>query len=472
MNRLIESAEKVRMWIQTIRDNSHKISLLLTFGCFLFLLLGAFDEVARAQSGDVTIPNGENWEEFQNKVEGMSGDPDANMQTLNNADVGSSLLNWDAEFFGTDSFGAEAIERGEKLGLSEFTRKGAIAVVDQNVHIMAANPPGVNIPGHLANEWLPGRGTDSVSVYAQTDGYDFLTTTLGMEPLWAMFRNLAYSGFVIIIMVAGFMIMFRSKINGQVAVNIINTIPGIVVGLIMVTFSLAIVGLIIDFSRLLTWIISDFMSHLPGGFTTQSLGGPLEMAKDAFMALGGPGLLVGGVISLVLLFTPGAIVGILGLLLVLIVGAIALYAAVRVYITLITAYIRIIMDLLLGPIYILLGSLPGKSMMIVDWLKRIVSAALVFPVVFFIINMARYIGQSNINTGLGGPMQFMTGGDASQPLFQIRGIFVIALYFFAAGAPSIINDILAVTESKGTQTALESTKKAVGKIPLVGGFFG
>jgi hypothetical protein len=480
MERLNAFIEKVGKAREFLERNSHRFSLVVTVGICCFMVLSAYDGMVQAQESPyVDVPGSYN--SASTTVYSVTNDPNNNLQQLDANSKVSGAVNAAVALYGIEegAFGEAARERALAKGLDGMQMKGLLGTVDENVIAMVTNPPQVNIPAHLANQWVPGYGSGSAStVYAQEDGYDFLVSTVGLDHLWSMFRNMAYAGFVIVIMVAGFMIMFRSKIDGQVTVNIVNALPGVIVGLILVTFSLAIVGFIIDIARLFTAIISNFMSGLPGTFEPNGISGPVEMAADAFgSAMHGHGVPValgGGLLSLAMFITPAtAIIGILGLLLIIIIGALALYAVVRVYITLVMSYVKIFIEVLLGPIYILLGSLPGKSSMIVNWLKRVLSAALVFPIVFFIINLGSYIGESDINTGLGSSMQFLGGAEeVGTPIFTFRGVFVIGLYFFAAGAPAIVDEMLAVVPSKGTQSAMEGTKKAIGKVPIIGGFFG
>ncbi|MBU1500139.1 hypothetical protein KKE48_04710 [Patescibacteria group bacterium] len=78
---------------------------------------------------------------------------------------------------------------------------------------------------------------------ASGGGWDWLNPTL---PIWTISRNVSYLFFVVIFVAVGFMIMFRSKLNPQTVINIQLALPRIVVGLIMVTFSYAISGLLVD----------------------------------------------------------------------------------------------------------------------------------------------------------------------------------------------------------------------------------
>src|SRR5581483_6429401 len=65
-------------------------------------------------------------------------------------------------------------------------------------------------------------------------------------PIWTYVRNLAYLCFVILFIFIGFMIMFRIKIKAQTVATIQNTIPRIIIAIILITFSYAIAGFLID----------------------------------------------------------------------------------------------------------------------------------------------------------------------------------------------------------------------------------
>lgn len=66
------------------------------------------------------------------------------------------------------------------------------------------------------------------------------------QKIWVVFRDLVFMIMVLIIVVIGFMIMFRSKINPQTVISIENALPKIVLTLIYITFSYAIAGFLID----------------------------------------------------------------------------------------------------------------------------------------------------------------------------------------------------------------------------------
>lgn len=81
------------------------------------------------------------------------------------------------------------------------------------------------------------------SAYAQGIGFSGLSVLL---PIWKAFRNVAYALLALILIAIGFMVMFRKKIDPKTVVTVQNALPRVVVALLLVTFSYAIVGIMID----------------------------------------------------------------------------------------------------------------------------------------------------------------------------------------------------------------------------------
>lgn len=90
----------------------------------------------------------------------------------------------------------------------------------------------------------------------ELSGYDYLQV-LGINRWWSVARDISYVVFIVIFIVVGFMIMFRKKINSDIVVGIGNALPNIVLGLILVTFSFAISGIIMDVGRTAMGITSN-----------------------------------------------------------------------------------------------------------------------------------------------------------------------------------------------------------------------
>ncbi|PIV01585.1 hypothetical protein COS54_00805, partial [Candidatus Shapirobacteria bacterium CG03_land_8_20_14_0_80_39_12] len=79
--------------------------------------------------------------------------------------------------------------------------------------------------------------------YAQGVGFSGLSNLL---PLWKAFRDVSYFFFVIIFIVIGLAIMFRVKLDPKTVITVQNALPKMVIALILITFSYAIAGLMID----------------------------------------------------------------------------------------------------------------------------------------------------------------------------------------------------------------------------------
>lgn len=84
--------------------------------------------------------------------------------------------------------------------------------------------------------------------------------------LWKVFRDIAYLVLVLVLMAIGFMIMFRMKLNPQTVISVENALPKIVISLILITFSFAIAGFIIDLMYVFIVIIISLLSS--GGSST------------------------------------------------------------------------------------------------------------------------------------------------------------------------------------------------------------
>ncbi|HUD44497.1 MAG TPA: hypothetical protein VMR41_03075 [Patescibacteria group bacterium] len=90
-------------------------------------------------------------------------------------------------------------------------------------------------------------------------GYCKLTPLLGM---WTTFRNIAYLAFVLIFIVIGFAIMLRVKINAQTVMSIQYAIPRIIIGLLLITFSYAIAGFLIDLMYVIMAVIINLAASI------------------------------------------------------------------------------------------------------------------------------------------------------------------------------------------------------------------
>jgi hypothetical protein len=93
------------------------------------------------------------------------------------------------------------------------------------------------------------------TAHAQQSGFGFntLSPVLG---LWGAARNAAYALMTFAVIILAFMIMFRTRISPQASVTVQVAIPRIIIGLLLITFSYAIAGFVIDLSYVVLGIIA------------------------------------------------------------------------------------------------------------------------------------------------------------------------------------------------------------------------
>jgi hypothetical protein len=243
--------------------------------------------------------------------------------------------------------------------------------------------------------------------------------------------------------------MFRHKIGGQAMVTLGNVLPNVIIALVVATFSFAIAGLIIDFGGLIIGLIvsvfdlSDTATSIAGFgklfsnvFTGElklatiisAVGGALGLG-GILAGVGGLGALISGPIGWAVI---GAAVGALGLFFALIVLGIIAFGAIKVLITLFKAYFQLLLSVILGPLQITLGAIPGNNKAIMNWVKGVLRSVLVFPVVFFIVNIPNALLANDATAKLRLPAKLVyetEGYDAEGP--NIAGglvIFVLKIF--------------------------------------------
>ncbi len=79
--------------------------------------------------------------------------------------------------------------------------------------------------------------------------------------LWKIFRDVSYLLIVLVLVSIGFMIMFRMKLNPQTVISVENALPKIVITLLLITFSFAIAGFLIDLMYLSIALMISVISN-------------------------------------------------------------------------------------------------------------------------------------------------------------------------------------------------------------------
>jgi hypothetical protein len=321
--------------------------------------------------------------------------------------------------------------------------------------------------------------------YAQGVSFNQSNSLQPLLPIWTALRNTVYVLFSLIFVVIGIMIMLRVKISPQAVITIQSAIPKLVASLILVTFSYAISGLIIDLSYWLQGFVIallftakkvDFGQNLfnsgwsnlltfdfiPGqnwwnlnGLNTTNFVG-LSMLANRTVPMGSL-LVLGTVIGQVVL---GSIIGGLGGLfgstasfganiaggaIGWVVGAaggiifmIVLFILVAVWLIklffgLLKTYVAILVKIITGPLEIGLGAFPNSKVNFSSWIIDLISKVAVFPVVLIALIFINYLIEiswtgnlwvpSLLNTG---PINGNAGGQYIGAAIGLAGLAMLA----------------------------------------------
>jgi len=294
--------------------------------------------------------------------------------------------------------------------------KSAIASI-QNVAIaLYANPPAdLALWYHRTAEDM---GFEPKPAYAQGIGFSGLSVLL---PLWQGFRNIAYALLAIVMIVIGFMIMFRKKIDPKTVVTVQNALPKIVLTLLLITFSYAIVGLMIDLMYLVIGIIAALLIPISGGALAATTGSKYMNSGfwNLFADVFGGGFKSVNNISNLLLGNIGtasqnaasgtAARWIVNVLLGAVVAIALVFAWIRVVFLLVGAYIQILISLFVGPLQILTEAIPGSTGFS-SWFKNLFANIAIFPITAAMLMIGTILATFNQKGAVWTPPLLSAGG--------------------------------------------------------------
>lgn len=136
--------------------------------------------------------------------------------------------------------------------------KSTFGLITKIITVPFSNPPASGV--QWAYDGLQNTGFVPKTVAAEGIGF------VAIKPfanLWIIFRDLSYMLLVIVLIGIGFMIMFRAKLNPQTVISVENALPKIVISLILITFSFAIAGFIIDLMYIIIGIMVSVLIKDP-----------------------------------------------------------------------------------------------------------------------------------------------------------------------------------------------------------------
>jgi len=274
--------------------------------------------------------------------------------------------------------------------------QGAIQTVNHLIAGMYDHPPASS--GEYLADLGRSLGIIPKPAYAQGIGFIGLNPVLN---LWKIFRNIAYLFFVIVFVFVGFAIMFRVKIDPQTVISIQSALPKLVIALLLVTFSYAIAGFLIDLIYVFISLIFALLN--PEGVSLDVHQNIFAIAGQIFGGIGGLraatnlGTQLNILVQDIFAGLGGQILGFTISALATAVFAIAIaFALFKLFFSLLMSYISIIVGVIFSPLILLLEAIPGQKGF-GAWLKMMLSNIIVFPITAGILAIALLLTQGAQN---------------------------------------------------------------------------
>lgn len=240
--------------------------------------------------------------------------------------------------------------------------------------------------------------------YAQQGfGFRTLSPTLG---LWAQSRNFAYAFLILVIVILAFMIMFRVKTSPQTVITVQSAIPQVALAIILITFSYAIAGFLVDLSFLAIGIIAAMVST--SGISTLTVTEAFALINNPFQGIMSLGVFVITLLSFMIVgsgivagFLGGGLIGVaVSILLVLLILITFFIAFLRVLFLLLKTYAVIFLLVIAAPFYLLFGTvMPGLGFM--SWIRQMIANLSVFVMAGVLILFAHVFTWA-FESGIGG----------------------------------------------------------------------
>ncbi len=472
----------------------------LFFAIFLSTLM--FGTIGLANWNDVHAAIGETSADYEPKgslhgnlkgIFRIVGDPCVEADTLGELWVSSPPAALDCE---TDAGRAEAIQKysamGQVMGLSqtmyETPPASAIAWFNYEKNKVLGN----NVAFAQELDYNPS------TAYRPGAGYSLLSP---LQALWAWARNITYIMYIVMIIIIAFLILFRNNLGGQTPITIFNSLPSIILSLILITFSYPISAFFVDIVTLgsslaqnliLTgpgapgaslledgagWDVQNYQIVDTGRYGSETIDlsklQPDDAQMSVWQALSTSGIepctdaqddceladllpqsvtntpVFGGMAELIL----GGLneFGIDSILIKVIIAFSGLMVSIKLFMLLLNKYLVLVLGPVVAPFYFFLSGFPSKTgSTIMLFLRAQLGAALTFVGVYawflFLIIVAQRLNISGINflpPLLGYEAgQFFSGGS------NLAGnIISFALFLATPAVPEFINTAFQVPES-------------------------
>ena len=326
----------------------------------------------------------------------------ADSETINNEAWTQHTINSQA-FAAANMMVAACVSNDPQKQLSAYNKSG-LGLATSTIASLYTNPPASTT--YYVADLMQNAGF-AEPAYAQGIGYSGL---MPLIDIWRLFRNFSYVILIAVAVIIGFMIMLRMNIDPQTVISVQNALPGIVITLILITFSYAIAGLLIDLMYFVTLLVVSIYGQLQGANTTDIAEFQQEFLNANAGTLFGNTVWTKNAVALPFelwnifvpsTLAPGLILGfwgggpaawitgtVIAALPVLIIGFALFFAFLRILMILITSYIQILINIIFAPLILLRGALPGSNAF-TGWLRTLVGNLLVYPATAGIILLSK-----------------------------------------------------------------------------------
>lgn len=288
--------------------------------------------------------------------------------------------------------------------------------------------------------------------YAQTGvGYNALSP---VQTVWNVVRDISYALMVVVIIAMAFMIMFRMKISPQVVITVQSALPKVAIALVLITFSYAIAGLLVDLMYLIVGVFAVMikiggsaivatpgMASPPSGvnalntvglFNQLVSGNGLVSIVVSLVVLSILFLLIGAALfftgALATVTAVGAIAGVpllLGAVLILILAIVTLLIILKLFWLMAKTACVTVLLIIIGPLMILVGTV-ANGMSFTSWIRIVLSNLAVYPTVIIMVFLSHYFFWG----------WFLGGASAVAPIFPYLNTFGIN---WTTTGPNVVN---------------------------------
>lgn len=336
--------------------------------------------------------------------------------------------------------------------VEKLNQQSALAGINNYIAMLYVNPPASTAVA--LRDMGQSLGFLPKQAYAQGVGFSALQPLL---EAWKVFRNIAYLLLAIVMIVIGFMVMLQKKIDPKTVVTVQNALPRIIITLLLITFSYAIVGILIDLMYLLmllfiSLLVNAYPANLGADTATKYINGGL--ATTARAMFGGGWAAIDDLVKMIFygdsirwwinavinVLTFGTSFGVQYVLVWLIVSIALLFGFVRVFFMLLTSYIHVIIALLVGPLQLLFDALPGGTGFS-SWIKNLISNLSVFPVTAGMFLVGTILTEANVDK-LWTPPLLGGAGATTRGITGLIGLGVLLTI------PSVANSIKEALKAK------------------------